>query len=329
MNYEDLKTFVSETMSLAHVYQPVMLKTLLENGGEASSETIAAQILAKDPTQLQYYVDRVKNMVGRVLTKERGITERHGNNYRLKGFDQLSNIEVAELMKLCDSRLEDYEKARDGKQWEHRDRTRRPISGSVRYRVIKRAKARCEACGISLDERNLEVDHIVPKSLGGKDDISNYQALCYLCNANKGNRDDTDFREIADTYAERKPNCLFCDLQGTERVVAENTLCYLIEDAYPVTEGHALIIPKRHVPDYFGLTQAEINAANLLLRDRKDFAQNHDGLITGFNIGMNCGEDAGQTIFHCHIHLIPRRNGDVTDPTGGVRYVIPEKANYK
>ena len=329
MTYEDLKTFVAEQMSLAHVYQPVMLKTLLENDGEASSETIAAQILAKDPTQLQYYVDRVKNMVGRVLTKERGITERQGNNYLLKGFNNLSKTEVAELVRLCDLRLEEYENAREGKQWEHRDRTRKPISGSVRYEVIKRARARCEACGISLDQRNLEVDHIVPKSLGGKDDISNYQALCYLCNANKGNRDDTDFRGTADTYAEREPDCLFCDLQGTERVVAENTLCYLIEDAYPVTEGHALIIPKRHVSDYFGLTQAEINATNLLLCDRKAYLQKRDASITGFNIGMNCGEDAGQTIFHSHTHLIPRRSGDVIDPTGGVRYVIPEKANYK
>ena len=329
MNYEDLKTFVSETMSLAHVYQPVMLRTLLENGGEASSETIAAQILAKDPTQLQYYVDRVKNMVGRVLTKERGITERHGNNYRLKGFDQLSNIEVAELLKLCDSRLEEYEKARDGKQWEHRDRTRRPISGSVRYQVIKRAKTRCEACGISLEERNLEVDHIVPKSLGGKDDISNYQALCYLCNANKGNRDDTNFTETADIYGTRQTDCLFCEIQGSERVIAENTLCYLIEDAYPVTVGHALVIPKRHVADYFGLTQAEINATNQLLTERKGQLVSNDSSITGFNVGMNCGEDAGQTIFHCHIHVIPRRKGDVSDATGGVRGVIPEKANYK
>jgi ATP adenylyltransferase len=329
MTYEDLKNFIANKMSLAHVYQPVMLKTLLENDGEASSETIAAQILAKDPTQLQYYVDRVKNMVGRVLTKERGITERQGNNYLLNGFNNLSKTEVAELVRLCDLRLEEYENARDGKQWEHRDRTRKPISGSVRYEVIKRARARCEACGISLDQRNLEVDHIVPKSLGGKDDISNYQALCYLCNANKGNRDDTDFRGAADIYAERANDCLFCDLQGTERVVAENTLCYLIEDAYPVTEGHALIIPKRHVSDYFGLTQAEINATNLLLRDRKAYLQKHDAAITGFNIGMNCGEDAGQTIFHCHVHLIPRRSGDVIDPTGGVRYVIPEKANYK
>ena len=329
MTYEELKKFIAAQMSLSHVYQPVMLKTLLENGGTASSETIAAEILAKDPTQLQYYVDRVKNMVGRVLTKERGVTERDGNNYSLLGFNDLSPSQVNELIELCDSRLQEYEAARDGKQWEHRDKTRKPVSGSVRYQVIKRASARCEACGISLDQRNLEVDHIVPKSLGGKDDISNYQALCYLCNANKGNRDDTNFAETADMYSLRDSDCLFCEIQGSARVIAENTLCYLIEDAYPVTEGHSLVIPKRHVADYFGLTQAEINSANQLLTDRKDLLGTRDKSVTGFNIGMNCGEDAGQTIFHCHIHLIPRREGDVVDPIGGVRSVIPDKANYK
>ena len=329
MTYEELKTFISQQMSLSHVYQPVMLKTLLENNGSANSETIAAQVLAKDPTQLQYYVDRVKNMVGRVLTKERGVTERDGDNYVLKGFTTLSQSQINELITLCDARLEEYEAAREGKQWEHRDRTRKPISGSVRYQVIKRAKTRCEACGISLEERNLEVDHIVPKSLGGKDDISNYQALCYLCNANKGNRDDTNFTETADIYGTRQTDCLFCEIQGSERVIAENTLCYLIEDAYPVTVGHALVIPKRHVADYFGLTQAEINASSQLLTERKGQLVSNDSSITGFNVGMNCGEDAGQTIFHCHIHVIPRRKGDVSDATGGVRGVIPEKANYK
>ena len=77
------------------------------------------------------------------------------------------------------------------------------------------------------------------------------------------------------------------------------------------------------------MTQAEINAANQLLTERKAHLESTDKTITGFNVGMNSGESAGQTVFHCHIHLIPRRKGDVDDPTGGVGYVIPEKANYK
>jgi diadenosine tetraphosphate (Ap4A) HIT family hydrolase len=118
-------------------------------------------------------------------------------------------------------------------------------------------------------------------------------------------------------------------IQNSDRVIAENTLCYLIEDAYPVTVGHSLVIPKRHISDYFELTQGEINSVNQLLSDRKEQLRATDSSVTGFNIGVNCGIDAGQTIFHCHIHLIPRRTGDVADATGGIRSVIPGKANYK
>ena len=330
MTYEELKHFISEKMSLSHVYQPVMLKTLLCNEGEAANEVIAENILARDPSQLEYYVDRVKNMVGKVLTNDNGVTERIDGGFRLPGFSELRTDEVHELIRLCDERLEAYEARRQGKQWDHRRRNRKVISGTVRHEVLKRAMTRCELCGISMEKKSLEVDHIVPKSLGGADDITNYQALCYTCNASKGNRDDTDFRGITDIYADKRHGCLFCDLaQDGSRTIAENTLAFLIEDAYPVTEGHALAIPKRHVDDYFGLVQAEINAINQLLTSYKSELLEKDPTITGFNIGANCGEDAGQTIFHCHVHLIPRRTGDVDDSTGGVRAVIPEKANYK
>ena len=124
-------------------------------------------------------------------------------------------------------------------------------------------------------------------------------------------------------------DCLFCELQGSSRVVSENTLCYLLEDKYPVSNGHCLVIPKRHVDEYFGLTNAEIKAANQLLKAHKEHLEKVDPTIEGFNVGMNSGQTAGQTIFHCHIHLIPRREGDVSDPTGGVRHVIPNKANYR
>ena len=113
------------------------------------------------------------------------------------------------------------------------------------------------------------------------------------------------------------------------RIIAENSLCYLIGDKYPVTDGHSLVIPRRHVVDYFGMTSAEQIAANALLLQRKEELEQSDSSIDGFNIGMNSGSAAGQTIFHSHIHLIPRRSGDIEDPTGGVRFVIPEKANYK
>ena len=122
-------------------------------------------------------------------------------------------------------------------------------------------------------------------------------------------------------------DCLFCNIPPV-RIVLENELAYAVRDGYPVTEMHSLIIPKRHIQDYFDLTKEELIACDQLIRSLKDEISNSDNSINGFNIGMNSGETAGQTIFHCHIHLIPRRTGDVDNPRGGVRNVIPGMGNY-
>ena len=152
------------------------------------------------------------------------------------------------------------------------------------------------------------------------------QALCRTCNAQKGNKADTDYRGIADSYANREAGCIFCE--HDRAVVAENELAYAVRDGFPVTELHTLVIPKRHVADYFDLHQPELNAINQLLQELKSDIVKEDDTVTGFNIGINAGESAGQTVFHCHVHLIPRRVGDVDDPRGGVRGVIADRQKY-
>jgi diadenosine tetraphosphate (Ap4A) HIT family hydrolase len=122
-------------------------------------------------------------------------------------------------------------------------------------------------------------------------------------------------------------SCLFCEPSKRPEVL-ENSYAYAIWDQFPVTTHHLLILPKRHAVDYFELTQDEKNACDALLTEGRALIQSKDPSVTGFNIGMNCGTDAGQTIFHCHIHLIPRRTGDVGAPRGGVRHTIPGKGNY-
>lgn len=124
--------------------------------------------------------------------------------------------------------------------------------------------------------------------------------------------------------------CLFCDVQVNDhqRIVSENALAYAIRDGFPVTSGHTLIIPKRHVQDYFGLTKSEVDAINELMLQQRTQLMVDDPSIEGFNIGMNCGEVAGQTVFHCHVHLIPRRRGDVANPRGGIRHLIADKGFY-
>ena len=120
--------------------------------------------------------------------------------------------------------------------------------------------------------------------------------------------------------------CIFCQVPKDE-IVAESDLCLAFYDRYPVSPGHMLIIPKRHVASYFELSADEINAMQTMLLEMKDVVQELYK-PDGFNIGVNVGEAAGQSIFHVHMHLIPRYTGDVEYPRGGVRGVIPEKQNY-
>ncbi|MGB8424188.1 MAG: HIT family protein [Desulfobacterales bacterium] len=101
-----------------------------------------------------------------------------------------------------------------------------------------------------------------------------------------------------------------------------------LEDGFPVSDGHLLIVPKRHIADWFQMTERERREADDLIRVLRNRLLESDKSITGFNVGMNCGASAGQTIFHAHIHLIPRRDGDTPNPTGGVRGVIPDKMCY-
>jgi len=330
VTYDQLKKFITEDMQMQHIYQPVMLIELLKNGGHASEKIIAKAILDCDPVQQKYYEDKVRNMVGRVL-KKNGITDRVKSEHSLIGYDTLSPTERDELIHLLGTRLANELRSKGDSFWKHRATDREEISGSVRYEVLKRAKGRCECCGISKEERDLDVDHIVPRSKKGINDITNYQALCWLCNTNKGNRDKTDFRGVEVSYSERVEGCLFCDIQTKDRgrIEEENSLAYATRDGFPVTEYHTLIIPKRHTLDFFGLTQAELNAINSLIHSQKKIIEKLDKTVEGFNIGANCGEIAGQSVWHCHIHLIPRRRGDVERPKGGVRHVIPNKGHYE
>ncbi|MFZ4462486.1 MAG: HIT domain-containing protein [Bacteroidales bacterium] len=326
MTFQGLKSFLESKMRMSHIYQPVMIKHLLEQGGNATDKEIAHEISKYDQSQIEYYQKITNNMVGRVL-RSHNIVERQGNSYTIDGFNNLTTAQILELKSICETKLDEYIKKRGQKIWEHRSTLRGYISGSIKYEVLKRAQFRCELCGISADEKALEVDHIEPKNLGGEDSINNYQALCYSCNAMKRDTDNTDFRGNADKYHKRQLDCPFCEVKQ-DRIIKENNLGYLIFDKFPVTEHHSLIIPKRHYGDYFETTQAELNAISFLLNFGKDYLSGLDGSIRGFNIGINSGAVAGQTVPHCHTHLIPRRDQDVDDPRGGVRHIIPDKGLY-
>ena len=128
----------------------------------------------------------------------------------------------------------------------------------------------------------------------------------------------------------RDPNnpCLFCNIRESG-LAHENDLAYASYDSYPVSDDHCLIIPKRHIENYFELNNEELIACNELIKIVKDEILVKDKTVKGFNIGSNINKTAGQSIMHCHIHLIPRREDDVENPQGGVRSVIPKKQHYK
>ncbi|WP_212747652.1 HIT domain-containing protein [Fodinibius saliphilus] len=328
MTYSDLKSFIDDKMRMSHIYQPAMIIKLLEEGGHCREREIAKHLLSYDKSQINYYKNITNNMVGRVLRKHDVVSRNTSENvYKLNGYSELDDEEISILIDLCEEKLSAFLEARGDSIYDHRKKSSGDISGTIKYKVLKRASFRCELCGAPADEKALEVDHILPRNHGGSDDITNLQALCYSCNAMKRDRDDTDFRPIKNIYDHRKENCIFCSITDAG-IVASNKLFVAIKDEYPVTKEHTLLIPKRHTESFIDLTQPEMNAYSQLLKEITRDLENEDSTITGFNIGNNEGKAAGQTVEHCHIHVIPRRDGDTEDPTGGIRKVIPGKGDY-
>jgi ATP adenylyltransferase len=162
--YENLLGFLQQRMRMSHIYQPLMIKTLLQNEGRASTRQIAAAFLAEDQSQLEYYEAIVVRMPGPVLRRH-GVVARDGDAYRLRPeFGALSAAEAEMLMRVCDQALADYMKKRGARIWEHRNEGLGRVSGEERYETLKRAGFRCELCGVSADERAIDVDHIIPQA---------------------------------------------------------------------------------------------------------------------------------------------------------------------
>src|ERR1035438_5143498 len=175
MNYGQLKCFLTEKMRMSHIYQPVMIKKLLRSKGFATDKEIAEMLLQFDPSQVEYYQNITNNMVGKVLRNHKIVTKER-NYYQLDGFGELNKEQKDELVDICESKIEEYIKKRGDAIWKHRRINRNHIPGTIRYEVLKRARFRCESCGISAEERALEVEHIVPVNTGGENSIHKYQA---------------------------------------------------------------------------------------------------------------------------------------------------------
>ena len=122
-------------------------------------------------------------------------------------------------------------------------------------------------------------------------------------------------------------DCLFCN-KKKQKIILSTEFIYVVRDSFPVTKYHSLIIPHRHVSNFFDLNNDELKDLSKIIKKERQSLLNLDSKITAFNVGVNAGKDAGQSVMHCHIHLIPRRKGDIKNPRGGVRGVIPSKQKY-
>lgn len=260
-----------------------------------------------------------------MVLRDHGIISKKGDLVSLNT-EKLTLEQKAQVKMICEKKLQEYVVKRGLSIWDYRLLDKDPIPDSLYFRVLKEAGGRCALCGATKKERPLHVDHIKPRSGGGKTEYENLQVLCSKCNLTKGNKDQTDFRDSKTPDIES--DCRFCPDKVSHRIVEEYDSVWAMKDGYPVSDGHHLIFPKRHALDWFSISEKERRDVDALIRILKKRLSESDSTISGFNIGMNCGESAGQTIFHAHIHLIPRRDGDTPKPKGGVRGVIPGKMGY-
>jgi ATP adenylyltransferase len=322
MDFQELLTFVTTKMQMSHIYQPLLIKTLVDADGMATIRQIAYSFVTQDEGRLQYYEDRIKVMPVRVLKKHQ-VIENEGQLVKLN-CGKLSFKEKAQIKAACDQKIQEFLEKRGLSTWQFLESD--PVPETIRYEVLRRSHGKCQLCGCSSTDFPLHVDHIIPRSKKGTNDPDNLQALCERCNLAKGNRDTTDFRKPIELQA--IPDCPFCPNETETRIIEKCRSVYAILDKYPVTPKHTLVIPFRHVPDYFEMTEEERKDSNDLARHLGKKIRSEDRTVTGFNVGYNCGETAGQTVLHAHLHLIPRREGDVQKPRGGIRGAVPGKMAY-
>ncbi|MCI0491062.1 MAG: HIT domain-containing protein [Blastocatellia bacterium] len=320
MTFANLKDFLLRRMSMSHIYQPLVIRTLLENNGEASVRQIAREFLSYDEAQVEYYCKIVKRWPKITLRKHGIIDASRRGFFRLNiNLDKLSGEQRKELIEICNDKIKDYISNYKGIIGDYRYNPDNLSSSSIRYLVLKMAHGRCALCGASIKDTPIDIDHIIPRNKGGSNDISNLQALCYRCNRAKRDRDEQDFRDFG--INESVKDCDFCDLN--DRVIYTCNTAHYIRDAFPITQQHSLIVPRRHVTTINDLPAVEIGDLFRLAKIVKVDLQHSDKTITGFNLGFNEGISAGQTMAHLHLHIIPRRQGDVADPQGGIRGIIP------
>jgi len=229
LDYSELEIFVRKRMKMTHVYQPLMIKTLLESGSlTATVEDIARSFVGMDIPVLDYYKKMVKRWPHKTLRSHSVVEyDRRHRSYRLLLDGNTSQGQIDRLVELCDLRLKEFT---DRDRWirTRHQRAERSGLGSRRYDILAKSRGICVACGRKSTEAFLHADHIIPIARGGPDTPENMQALCDKCNLEKNARDDTDFLLWhKQMQFARDPKCRLCD--GRHRAL-DNRLAYAVTD---------------------------------------------------------------------------------------------------
>lgn len=191
MKFSELLKFIQFKMKMSHIYQPLLIKTLVESGGVATVNQIARVFSAADENQVRFYEARIKQMPLKVLRHHRIVTVNKG----VVSLDiaKLTFTQRTKLVAACNQRIADFIDLRGEGVWSGMIQLD-PVPASTRYVILKRDKI-CQLCGNTKDDAPLEVDHILPRSKGGSNDLTNLQTLCRPCNQGKSNSDDTKFTD--------------------------------------------------------------------------------------------------------------------------------------
>lgn len=317
-----LKHFLLNKMTMTGPYQPIIIRALLKGNGKADLTDIAKEIAQLDPDMIDYYISRLKVFPKQVL-KKHGIAEipKGQPHYVFMRELEISPSELPELIEICDNKISEWYAKHPTENEEYSGWGLKRVSLISKYPY-------CTYCGSRPPDVELDIDHILPRDKGGTDDDKNLQVLCHKCNRAKGNHLLPSAKAALANHLSSYRDCLFCNLGADRPILASNDYILAFRDAFPVSEGHTLIIPKRHVSSPRHLTAIEINHLFETAKLLSSEIEKSDSSIKGFTIGFNDGEPAGQTIFHAHLHVIPRRHGDTPSPRGGIRNVISGKGDY-
>ena len=195
MQPDELLEFITTRMRMSHVYQPLLIRCLLDAGGQATVRQLAIEFSKEDEAQVRYYEDRIKKMPVDVL-KGHGVVEEADGVVKLT-VDGLTFEKKANLRAMCEQKIGEFLSSRGLSTWDYSLLNFDPVGESLRYEILTRDRV-CQLCGATREQERLEVDHIVPRSKGGTNGPDNLQVLCAPCNRGKSNRDDTDFRNSDD-----------------------------------------------------------------------------------------------------------------------------------